>query len=395
MKVQKRKICVVTGTRAEYGLLRPLMHVLQQRGDVQLQLIVCAAHLSPAHGLTVHTVIEDGFAIDAEVDLLLASQTRVSCAKSLALGILGFTDALARLRPDITVILGDRYEMLAVAQVCLLLNLPLAHIHGGEVTEGAFDDAIRHAITKMAHLHFVAAEEFRQRVLQLGESSERTWVVGAPGLQGIRETKFKSREEVAARVGMHLADPYLLVAYHPVTMDVDLGIAGCEELIAALDLVGRFRIIFTLPNADPGNARVTDMMRQYAQHHPGRAVCVESLGHQVFFSAMKHAAAIVGNSSSGIIEAPSVGTPTVNVGDRQKGRPQAASVTSCACDRAAIGRAIDLATTVEFQRTAKTCVNPYERSDPIGSISRILVDIPLATLSTKRFHDQPPLEISP
>lgn len=352
----KRKICVVTGSRAEYGLLFWVLRDLQSAGDLELQLVVTGMHLAPEFGHTVDEIERDGFRIDRRVEMLLAGDTPVATAKSVGLGVIGMTDALDQLRPDIVLILGDRFEMLAVAQASLLLNLPLAHIAGGDTTEGAFDESIRHAITKMSHLHFVTNPLSAQRVRQLGENPERIFVVGSPGLDHLRRTQLLDRPALEQALGAPLGERNVLVTFHPVTLEPGESERQFAELLAALDdAESRSTVWCTRPNADTGGRGLAAMLDAWAAERSGRVHVYTSLGQRRYLSLMAHVDVVVGNSSSGLYEAPSFRVPTVNIGDRQRGRLAADSVVHCAAGRGDIAAALLRASTLDCSNV----VNPY------------------------------------
>jgi len=311
-----RKIAVFTGSRAEYSLLHPLLTGLRENPRITLQLIVAAMHLSPEFGMTARQIEADGFVADARVEMLLSSDSPVGVAKSMGLGLIGLADALDRLRPDVLILLGDRFETLAAAQVALVMRIPIAHIHGGEVTQGAYDDAIRHAITKMASLHFVAASDYRRRVIQLGERPETVFDVGALGVESIRLAERHPVELLSRTFGFDFGRPYLLVTYHPVTAGDEDPVSSTDALLSALDGVPGYRLIFTYPNADNGGRAILERIQEYASNQVGRVLAVPSLGREFYPSVLAGAAAVVGNSSSAIIEAPALGIPAVDVGIR-------------------------------------------------------------------------------
>ncbi|CDL00623.1 putative UDP-N-acetylglucosamine 2-epimerase [Magnetospirillum gryphiswaldense MSR-1 v2] len=387
MTAPKRKICAVTGTRAEYGLLYWTLRRLAADPRAQLQLVVTGAHLSPVFGMTVDMIEADGFTVDARVDMLLAADTPVAIAKSLALAGIGITEAFERLEPDLVVLLGDRYEILPAAQGAMLLGLPVAHIHGGEVTEGAIDDAIRHAVTKMSHLHFATTQDHADRIVQMGENAAKVWNVGSPGVEVIRKLTPLSRAEVEARLGMALRPTNLLVTYHPVTVGVADPAAGMRELVTALSRFPDASVVITGVNADPGNRAIASVVEQFAAAHPGRVAARPSLGSLLYLSTMYQSSVVVGNSSSGIIEAPSVGVPTVNMGARQDGRPRAASVIDCDETADAVASALAQALDPTFRDGMRTMVSPYDGGDASERISQVLLTHPLDGLQKKRFHD--------
>ncbi|MEM7998715.1 UDP-N-acetylglucosamine 2-epimerase, partial [Morganella morganii] len=338
-----KKIAVFTGTRAEYGLLYWLLKDIQSDPELSLQLIVSGMHFAPEFGETYKQIEKDGFHIDEKIEILLSSNSSVGVAKSIGLGVLGFADAFSRLKPDILVILGDRFEALAAAQTAMILRIPVFHLHGGEITEGAYDDAIRHAITKLSYLHGTSTEEYRQRVIQLGESPARVKNIGAMGLEHLKRTPLMDISELGKSLNFKLNKPYFLVTYHPVTLGDEPPELSFQILIDTLDLYPEYQIILTYPNADDGGRLIIPMIEAYTASHPTRVVAIPSLGQVRYLSAVKHSAAVIGNSSSGIIEVPSFEVPTVNIGVRQKGRLSAKSVLHASLDPDSIKNAIDCA----------------------------------------------------
>jgi len=381
----RRKICVVTGSRAEYGLLYWLLKDIAADPELELQVIVTGMHLSPEFGLTYRQIETDGFAIDAKVEMLLSADTPVAVTKSLGLGVIGFADSLDRLSPDIVVVLGDRFEILAAAQAAMLARIPLAHIHGGETSEGAYDEGMRHAISKMAHWHFVAAEPYRQRVVQLGEDPQRVFNVGAPGLDHLKRTPLLSRDELEQSLGMRLGQPLLLVTYHPVTLGERTPEASMEELLAALRDIDDACVVFTYPNADTGGRALRQAIDRFVGDHPLRMRGYASLGQLRYLSLMRQADAIVGNSSSGLTEAPALKKATVNIGDRQKGRLKASSVIDVPEIREEICAAIRRALSPEFREQLPQTRSLYGFGDASAAMVRQLK----ATLPTiqKPFFD--------
>lgn len=381
-----RRICVITGTRAEYGLLYWVMKEIQQDAELQLQVIATGMHLSPEFGLTYRVIETDGFSIDSKVEMLLSSDTPVGIAKSIGLGVIGFADALERLKPDLLLLLGDRFEILAAAQAALVARIPIAHIAGGDLTEGAFDEAIRHSITKMAHLHFVTNEFSARRVRQLGEHPDYVFMVGNPGLDHIRRLTLLSREELEHSLEFCFREKNLLVTFHPATLDHCSPALQFEELLKALAALGpEVGLIFTMPNADTDGRVIMRMIGDFVESHPN-AKAFTSLGQLRYLSALAQVDAVVGNSSSGLYEAPSFKTPTVNIGDRQGGRLQAASVVNCPSDAAAIRTAIDTA----FALDCSAVVNPYGDGESSERIVAVLKQLPEASsLLKKRFCEVP------
>ncbi|WP_339060490.1 UDP-N-acetylglucosamine 2-epimerase [Tepidibacillus marianensis] len=382
--MNKRKICVVTGSRAEYGLLFWLMKEIRQDEELELQIIVTGMHLSPEFGLTYKIIEEDGFYIDEKVEMLLSSDTSIGIAKSIGLGIIGFADALDRLKPDLMVLLGDRFEILAAAQAALVARLPIAHIAGGDTTEGAYDEIIRHSLTKMSHLHFVTNEHAAKRVRQLGENPKHIFNVGSPGLDQINRLKLLSRSEVEQSLDFHLKEKNLLITFHPVTLDEQPSSHQFDELLKALDSLGEeVGLIFTKPNADSDGRILIKMIDDFILSHPN-AKAYTSLGQLRYLSTISHVDAVVGNSSSGLYEVPSLKKPTVNIGDRQKGRLQAVSVSNCQPIKENIIKAIQLA----FHLDCSNVMNPYGDGNSSSRIVKQLKQIKdYKLLLKKRFFE--------
>ena len=382
-----RTICVVTGSRAEYGILSGLIGQLAQDDEVRLQLVATGMHLMPEFGLTYRAIEADGFRIDRKIEMMMAGDSPAGMAKSVGLGVLAFTDAFDALQPDVVVVLGDRFEMLAVAQAAFLTGFPVAHISGGEVTEGAIDDAVRHAITKLSHYHFVAAEAYRKRVIQLGEEPQRVFDVGDPGLDNLARLPLLDRVALCTELGLQAARPFLLVTHHPVTLGAEPAEPAMQALLDALDARPDHQVVITKSNADAGGRALSMMVDAYARANPGRVFAFTSLGRLRYLSAMRHCAAVVGNSSSGIVEAPAMHRPTVNIGTRQDGRLKATSIIDCANDRAAIGVALERALSAPFQASVAQTVSLYGQGNASTRIREILKQVPLARHQPKRFHD--------
>ncbi len=378
------RICAVTGTRADYGLLKPLMAELRDDPGVTLQVVVTGMHLAPEFGLTYRQIEKDGFAIDARVESQLSSDTGVGAAKSLGLGVIGMADALGLLAPDMLVLLGDRYETFAAAQAALLLRIPVAHIAGGDTTEGAFDEAMRHAITKMAALHFVTNEPARRRVVQLGEDPAHVYNFGSPGLDGLRLLESVPREALETELGVKLRAKTLLVTYHPVTLEVE----SLSGYAALLEVLAEPRpdtgIIFTGANADPEGRALRQLTEAFVAQFPERARHFTSLGER-YLQLLRVADAVVGNSSSGLYEAPSFGVPTVNIGDRQRGRPKAESVFDADPDATSVRRALSAA----LKRGVRPTVNPYGDGYAAPKIKTVLTQADPSALLKKRFYNLP------
>ncbi|WP_370203404.1 UDP-N-acetylglucosamine 2-epimerase [Alloalcanivorax venustensis] len=382
-----RKVCLVTGTRAEFGLLRWLMGEIQSHPQLELQVIATGMHLSPEFGSTYREIEEAGFEIDARVEMLLSSDTSTAVTKSMGLGVIGFADAFERLAPDIVVVLGDRFEIFAATSAAMIAGVPVAHLHGGETTEGAFDEAIRHSITKMSHLHFVAADEYRQRVIQLGEHPDRVFNFGGMGIDAIRRIKLLSREELERSLELSFGEKSLLVTFHPVTLEGGASSAAqMGELLAALEGLDDTTLIFTMPNADTGGRELSAMVREFAQGHPNAKVYM-SLGQLRYFSCLAQIDGVVGNSSSGLAEAPSFKIGTVNIGDRQKGRLKANSVIDCEPNQKAIEAALEQLYSAEFQASLAAVSNPYGNGGASKAIVKALAEYPLENIRKKQFYN--------
>jgi GDP/UDP-N,N'-diacetylbacillosamine 2-epimerase (hydrolysing) len=384
----RRRVCVVTGSRADYGLLRWTMEAIRKAEDLELQVVATGMHLSPRFGSTYREIEQDGFRIDVKVDMALDSDSPAGIARSMGAGLTGFGEALQALRPDLLLLLGDRFEIFCAAAAALVARTPVAHLHGGEKTEGAFDEALRHSITKMSHLHFVAAEEYRGRVIQLGESPDRVFLVGGLGIENILKLPLLERPALEAALGFELMRKNLLVTFLPATLDAQSSEAQFAELLAALEPLEDTRLIFTLPNADPGGQALIGMVEEFAARH-GNAQARASLGQLLYLSCLRHVDAVVGNSSSGLCEAPSFRTATINIGDRQRGRLRAASVIDCAPGRDAIAAAIERAYSAEFRAGLAAVRNPYGETAASDRIVPVIRSYPLDTILKKSFYDLP------
>lgn len=383
-----RKICVVTGTRAEYGLLHWVMAGIRETPGLELQIVATGMHLAPEFGLTYREIEADGFRIDAKVEMLVSSDSPVGIAKSIGLGTIGFADTFARLNPDVVLVLGDRFEIFAAAQAAFVAGICVAHISGGEVTEGALDDSFRHCVTKMARYHFVAADAYRERVIQLGEQPDSVFNVGDPGLDNIARLPLLDFETLCAESGLRVTTPYLLVTFHPTTSDGPDSEQGMQVLLDALDTFPDHHVLFTKANADAGGRTLNAMVDEYASRRGDRVATATSLGRLKYLSAMKHCAAVVGNSSSGIVEAPAMGIPTVNIGSRQHGRLKADSVLDCASDPESIVKAIARAVTPAFAQTASKTVSLYGNCDASVQIVARLATLDVGRWHAKRFFDR-------
>lgn len=384
-----KKVCIVTGTRAEYGLLRWVMEGIRQSGSLELQVVATGMHLSPEFGLTYRAIEEDGFAIDRKVEMLLSSDSAVGVTKSLGLAAIGFADALAELQPDIMLVLGDRYEILAAATAALIARIPVAHLHGGELTEGACDDAIRHAVTKMAHLHFVAADEYRRRVIQLGEMPERVFNVGGLGIDNIFRLPLLERPELEESLKFCLGERSLLVTFHPATLDRGQAGAQMSELLGALETLKNTHIVLTMPNSDTESRGLFDMVNDFVAARPDTRKAFTSLGQLRYLSCLRWVDGVVGNSSSGLLEAPSFKKGTINIGDRQRGRLRASSVIDCAPSREEILKALERLYSADFQSVVRQTTNPYGNGGASERVVEILAGIDCTLLARKSFHDLP------
>ena len=378
-----KKVAVFTGTRAEYGLLYWLLHDIRADNDLQLQLLVSGSHLSPEFGHTYQQIEADGFDISAKIEILLSSDSAVGTVKSMGLALIGLADTLARLQPEVLVILGDRFEALAAAQSAMLMKVPVLHLHGGEISEGATDDAIRHAISKLSYLHATSTEAYRQRVIQLGEAPERVHNVGAIGLDHLTRSNLLNKTELAQALNFQLTQPFFVVTYHPVTLADEPAQASFAALLAALDKFPGHQIILTYPNADEGGRQIMSMLQQYAANQPLRVLAIKSLGQLRYLSAVKHAAAVIGNSSSGIIEVPAFHVPTVNIGSRQQGRLAAPSVLHCSATESAIAATI----TKALNHPVTNNSNPYGQGDASGKVIQMIKQLQFNPVKT--FYDLP------
>lgn len=382
-----RRICVVTGTRAEYGLMRGLLAGIRDDGAFELQLVVTGMHLSHEFGFTAREIEADGIPIAERVEILLSSDSAVGVSKAMGLGMIGFADAFARLKPDLVIVLGDRFEILAAAAAALVAGIPIAHVHGGETTEGAFDEAIRHSVTKMSHLHFVAAAPYRDRVIQLGEAPERVFLVGGLGIDAIKALPLLDRPALEAELDFKLGARNLLITFHPPTLEPGEAAAQMQGLFDALDTLDpSTHLIFTMPNADAGGRELSTMVDRFVAARP-HARAFTSLGQFRYLSCMRHMDGVVGNSSSGVIEAPSFGIGTINIGDRQRGRLRAASVIDCAAQQDAIEAALKRLFSDDFRSGLGGVDNPYGNGGAAAAILDVLRRHPVEGLLKKSFYD--------
>lgn len=382
-----RKVAVITGSRAEYGLLYWVMKNIQESSDMELQVIVTGSHLLAEHGYTIQTILNDGFTVAAKVDMLLSSDTPVGIAKSIGLGVIGFADVFDRLKPDLIVILGDRFEILAAAQAALPARIPIAHIHGGERTEGAIDEGIRHAITKLSHLHFTAAEPYRQRVIQLGEQPDNVFTVGAMGLDNIVRLPLLDRAEFEQAIDFQLGELNFLVTYHPTTLGSTDSAQDFMSLLNALDRFPEAKIILTKPNVDTHHRSLIQLLDEYAAKHPEKVYATASLGQLKYLSAIKHVDVVVGNSSSGLIEVPLFRKPTVNIGERQKGRLAGETVIHCGSTSEEIEQAIRKACSPDHLARTQRAVSLFGEGGASEKIVDIIRRSKLDQLVQKSFYD--------
>ena len=355
-----KKACVVTGTRAEYGLLKPVIEKIYKDTRWELQLVVTGMHLAPEFGLTYKEIEEDGYPITAKVEMLLSSDTPGGITKSMGVALLGFADYFSVYRPDIVLILGDRYEMLMAASAAMVARIPIAHIGGGELTEGAIDDAIRHSITKMSQLHFTSTEEYRKRVIQLGEQPQTVYNVGALGVENTKKVNLVNKDELEIELDFQFTTATIIVTYQPVTLEGLTSEKQFRDLLNVIDVHKEISVIFTKANSDTDGRVINRMIDDFVAQNKERCRGYTSLGQKKYLSALKYCTAVVGNSSSGIIEAPSFGIPTVNIGDRQKGRCCAESVINCGNNICEIEGALNKALSLEFREQIKAVTNPYE-----------------------------------
>lgn len=383
-----KKISILTATRAEYGLLKPIIEKLSSIPEFDVRVVVTGAHLSPEFGLTYKEIEQDGIVIDEKIEMLLSADTPAAISKSMGLALISFADYFERLKPDMLIVLGDRYETLAVCIAAMNQRIPIAHLYGGETTEGAVDESIRHAITKLSYLHFTSTDEYRGRVIQLGEQPSRVFTVGAVGIENILNQKLMDKGKLERSINFNLDKPYAIVTFHPVTLEDD---QSAEQFQALLDVCKKYqdmRFIFTKSNADANGRIINKMIDLYTQENE-HAIAFTSLGLIRYLSALKYCTLVIGNSSSGLLEAPSFGIPTINIGDRQKGRLQADSVINCEPVLEDIERAMELALSNDFNSTAKKTINPYGDGNTSEKIAEIIIDylVNNKIMLKKKFYD--------
>ncbi|MDC3064764.1 UDP-N-acetylglucosamine 2-epimerase [bacterium] len=383
-----KKICVVTGSRAEYGLLRWVLEGIKESKLLDLQLIVTGMHLLPEFGLTVNSIVKDGFYIDKKIELLLSSDTPVGITKSMGLGLIGFAEALNELMPDLLLVLGDRFEILSAVNAALLARIPIAHIHGGESTEGAIDEAIRHSITKMSHIHFVASKTYKNRVIQLGEHPNNVYNVGGLGIDNLIKLNLLDKNSLEKDIEFKFKKINLLITFHPVTLENNTSKNQMNELLHSLSNLRETGLIFTMPNADTDSKVLFEMIQEFVQKNSNAKV-FSSLGQLRYLSCIKYVDAVIGNSSSGLIEVPHLKKPTINIGDRQKGRLKADTVLDCEPKRLSITKALNKALSNNFRSKIKDCINPYGNGGGSEKIVKIIEGYDLNEILKKNFYDIP------
>jgi GDP/UDP-N,N'-diacetylbacillosamine 2-epimerase (hydrolysing) len=381
-----RKICVVTSGRADYGLLRWVMQGIKVDPNLTLQIIATGMHLSKTFGQTCKDLEIDGFQIDRRIELPIDDDSVQGISDSISVAVSAFTKAFKSLSPDLILILGDRFEIFSAACAALVSKIPIAHLHGGEVTSGAYDEAFRHSITKMSHIHFVAHESYRRRVIQLGENPNSVFVVGGLGIDSIKKTKILQKEELEEHLRIKFKAKSLLVTFHPTTLDSETPESQFTKLLNILSELKDTTIIFTLPNADTGGMRIIDMIENFVQNNPN-SISFPSLGQKTYFSCISQVDGVIGNSSSGITEVPSFRKATVNIGDRQLGRLQATSIINCPVSEPKIRIAINQIYSEEFKKVLSNCTNPYEVENSSTKVVSISRDFDLTDVIKKRFHD--------
>jgi UDP-hydrolysing UDP-N-acetyl-D-glucosamine 2-epimerase len=380
-----KKIAIITATRAEYGLLKPLIELVHKDPELEIQLLVTGAHLSPYHGSTWQQIGTDGFPIDKKIEILLSSDTPVAVSKAMGLAQVSFAEAFEELKPDVVVILGDRYEMLAVASTALMFNIPIAHLHGGELTYGAIDDSIRHAITKMSSLHFTSAEEYRRRVIQMGEHPDRVFNTGAIGLDNIKNLNLYNRQELESAIGAKLRKYNFIITYHPETRNDKSITHQMDQLLGALTEFDDTLLLFTGANADTHGQEINAIIKGFVSNHPEHALFFDSLGQMRYLSCLKHFDMVIGNSSSGIIEAPSFKIPVVNIGNRQDGRIIADNIINCNTSKDEITKAINKGLSISFKKSIQNLKSPYGDGSTAPAILDALKNCVISKV--KKFHD--------
>ncbi|QDU09746.1 UDP-N-acetylglucosamine 2-epimerase [Gimesia aquarii] len=385
--MKKKTVCLVTGSRAEYGLLRPLIDEIISESALKLQILVTGSHLSPEFGLTAQEIESDGYTIDEKIEVLMSSDSPIGICKSMGLGLISFSEAFARLQPDLVIVLGDRYEIFSAVSAAHISRIPVAHLHGGEITEGAFDDALRHSITKMSYYHFTSTEVYRKRVIQLGENPDRVFNVGAIGLDNISRLKLLSKEEFEKSIGFKLSHRNLLCTFHPVTLEKNSSVQQVQNLLKVLGQLDETNIIFTKTNADTDGRVINQLIDEFTSIDTNRYKSFVSLGQLRYLSAMQFVDAVIGNSSSGIIEAPSFGIGTVNIGNRQKGRIKSDLVIDCEPTETGIAVALKTLYSPKIDRLRNVAKNPYGDGQTSSRIVKILRDSSVDATTQKKFYD--------
>lgn len=383
----KRKICIITGSRAEYGLLKPLIDEIKGDVSLHLQLIVTGMHLSPEFGLTINEIHKDGFFVDDKIEILLNSDTPVGTSKSMGLAMISFAETYSRLQPDIIVVLGDRFEIFSAVASAHVNKIPVAHIAGGEITEGAFDDAFRHSITKMSQIHFASTEDYKKRVIQMGEEPSRVHNVGALGIDNIKQLSLLSKFDLEKVLGFKFGKYNILVTFHPVTLDNTNSLRQFMNLLEVLDEFDDMKVIFTKSNADPGGKGINALIDKYVMNNFAKSIMFSSMGQLNYLSTMQFVDAVVGNSSSGIVEAPSFKIGTINIGDRQKGRIKASTIIDCDPSKGSIRKGFDKLYEKDFQKNLKSLVNPYGTGKTAVKIKSILKNIHIKSILKKSFYN--------
>ncbi|MFD1096347.1 UDP-N-acetylglucosamine 2-epimerase [Salegentibacter chungangensis] len=381
-----RKIAVITGTRAEFGILTPLLEKIKNHSELELQIVACAMHLSPEFGYTIKDIETSGFTVDKKIECLLSSDSAVGVSKSIGLALISFAEVFEEISPDLIIILGDRSEMLAAATGATIANIPIAHIHGGETTEGAYDESLRHAITKMSYLHFASTNKYKKRIIQLGESPDRVYNVGALGLDSVKELELLNKKEFQSAIGFDLNKRNILITYHPVTLETKTASSQFESILTALDELEDTSFIFTHANSDKEGRVINRMIEEYVSNHSPKAIAFKSMGQLKYLSALKHVDIVLGNSSSGILEVPFFNIPTIDIGDRQKGRIASESVIHSEVDSKAISKAIEKAFNPNFRQSIQKQEQIYGDGNSSDKILEVILQAKIEDLK-KPFYD--------
>lgn len=385
--MSKRKICVITGTRAEFGIMYWLIKEIHDDPELELQLVVTGMHLSPEFGLTFKEIEKQNLPILKKVEVLMSSDTPVGVSKSMGLTTISFAEVFQEIKPDICLVLGDRFEIFSAVSAAMTARIPVAHLHGGEATEGLIDEAIRHSITKMSHLHFVATKEYANRVIQLGEQPDRVFNYGSPGIDNIYKLNLLSKKNFEKSIEFELGQLNFLVTFHPVTLEGETSEKQFTELLNALDKFENAKIIFTMPNSDTHGRVIIDLINKYVAENKNRSIAFQSLGQLRYLSALKYMSAVIGNSSSGLAEVPSFKIPTINIGDRQKGRLKAESVIDCQPEDKDITKSINKAVSKDFKKVLAKVVNPYGDKGASLRIKEELKNHDITGILKKKFYN--------